>query len=156
MVFSVSKSYGSNKLKRVLCCLLVLTTTSLHASKKNAQDDTLAKYLAKIQMGQPVPPALSVGSLWVDNGRMASLSADYKATSVGDLIEIVVVQGVTATNANAVTTARKFSVNSGITALPGPKPSRVSSVREPGLSRMRRGYGWSNCGASRGFESWIH
>ena len=106
-------------MKTVLCFMLVLTTSWLNASKRHAQDDTLAKYLARVQMGQPAAPVLSLGSMWVDSGRMASLSGDYKAAAVGDLIEIVVVQGVTATNANAVTTARTFSANSGITALPG-------------------------------------
>ncbi len=46
---------------------------------------------------------------------MASLSADYKAAVVGDLIEIVVVQGLTASNANTVATARSLNANSGIT-----------------------------------------
>lgn len=106
-------------MKTTLCCLLLLTTGWLNASKKHAQADTLAQYLARVQMGQPAVPTFSLGSVWVDSGKMASLSADYKAMAVGDLIEIVVVQGVTATNANAVTTARTFSANSGITALPG-------------------------------------
>jgi flagellar basal body L-ring protein FlgH len=37
---------------------------------------------------------------------MASLSADYKAMVVGDTIEIVVVQGLTSSNANSVSAAR--------------------------------------------------
>ena len=106
-------------MKTMLCCLLVLTSSWLNASKRHAQDDTLASYLARVQMGQPAAPVLSLGSIWVDSGRMASLSADYKAMIVGDLIEIVVVQGVTASNANSVATARTFNASSGITALPG-------------------------------------
>jgi flagellar L-ring protein precursor FlgH len=105
--------------KTVLCCLLVLTTGWLNASKRDAQKDSLAKYLARVQMGQPAAPTLSLGSVWVDSGRMASLSADYKAMAVGDLIEIVVVQGVTATNANSVSTARTLNTGSGISSLPG-------------------------------------
>ncbi|MGO9862241.1 MAG: flagellar basal body L-ring protein FlgH [Terriglobales bacterium] len=106
-------------MKTLLCCLLVLTAGWLNASKRDSQADSLAKYLARIQEAQPAAPALSLGSIWVDSGRMASLSADYKATAVGDLIEIVVVQGVTATNANAVATARTLATSSGINALPG-------------------------------------
>jgi flagellar L-ring protein FlgH len=104
--------------KTMLCCLLLLTTGCLYA-QRDAKKDSLASYLARIQTGQPAAPTLSLGSVWVDSGRMASLSADYKAMAVGDLIEIVVVQGVTASNANAVATARTFNANSGITALPG-------------------------------------
>lgn len=118
-------------MKTVLCCLLVLTTNWLNASnpdvkpdakpdaKRDAKKDSLANYLARVQMSQPAAPVLSPGSIWVDSGRMASLSTDYKAMMVGDVIEIVVVQGVTATNANSVATARTFTANSGITALPG-------------------------------------
>ena len=106
-------------MKTVLCFLLVLTTGWLHASKRDAKDDSLAKYLARVQMAQPAAPALSLGSIWVDSGRMASLSADYKAMNVGDVIEIVVVQGLTSSNANTVNTARTLSTSSGISSLPG-------------------------------------
>jgi flagellar L-ring protein precursor FlgH len=106
-------------MKPVLCCLLVLTASCLHASKREAKDNSLAKYLARVEMAQPAAPALSSGSIWVDSGRMASLSSDYKAMTSGDLITITVVQDVVSSNAGAVSTARTFSANSGITSLPG-------------------------------------
>ncbi|MFI5102190.1 MAG: flagellar basal body L-ring protein FlgH [Terriglobales bacterium] len=106
-------------MKTVLCCLLVLTTGWLDASKRDAKDDSLAKYLARVQMAQLAAPALSSGSIWVDSGRMAALSADYKATVAGDLITITVVQDVTSSNAGAVSTARTLNTSSGITSLPG-------------------------------------
>ncbi|MGB8013638.1 MAG: flagellar basal body L-ring protein FlgH [Terriglobales bacterium] len=106
-------------MKTVLCCLLLLTTSWMHASKREAKKDSLAKYLARLQTAQAAPPALSLGSIWVDSGAMASLSADYKAMAVGDTIEIVVVQGLTSSNANAVSTARTLSTSSGISSLPG-------------------------------------
>jgi flagellar L-ring protein precursor FlgH len=49
---------------------------------------------------------------------MASLSADYKAKNVGDTIEIVVVQGLTSSNANAVSTARTLTTSGGIDSVP--------------------------------------
>lgn len=103
-----------------LCCLLLLTTR-MYASKpkKDAQAESLAKYLAHVQMAQPPAPVLPLGSIWVDSGPMASLSADYKATTVGDTIEIVVVQGLTSSNANAIATARTLNTSSGISSLPG-------------------------------------
>lgn len=106
-------------MKTTLCVLLVLAAGSLHASKRDSKNDTLAKYLARIQMAQPAAPALSVGSIWVDSGKMASLSADYKAMAVGDTVEIVVVQGLTSSNANSVSTARTLNTGSGISSLPG-------------------------------------
>jgi len=104
--------------KTLLCCLLLLTTGWLNASKRDSQKDSLAKYLARVQMGQPPAPALSLGSVWVDAGRMASLSADYKAMATGDLITIVVVQGVTSSNAGAVSTARTLTSSSNIDSVP--------------------------------------
>jgi flagellar L-ring protein precursor FlgH len=104
--------------KTVLCCLLLLTASGLNAKKRESQDDSLAKYLARVQIAQPPAPALSPGSIWVDSGRMASLSADYKAMTTGDLITVVVVQGVTSSNAGAVGTARTFNTSSGIDSVP--------------------------------------
>ena len=80
-------------MKTLLCCLLLLTAGWLNAKKQDSQADSLAKYLARVQIAQPAAPALSLGSIWVDSGRMASLSADYKAMTSGDLITVFVVQG---------------------------------------------------------------
>lgn len=106
-------------MKTVFCCLLVLTAGWLNASKREGKDNSLAKYLARVQTALPAAPALSTGSIWVDSGRMASLSADYKATVAGDLITIVVVQDLISSNAGAVSTARTFSASSGVDSLPG-------------------------------------
>jgi len=104
--------------KTALCCLLLLTTGWLNASKRGAQKDSLAKYLARVQVAQQAAPPLSLGSIWVDAGGMASLSADYKAMSAGDLITIVVVQDVTSSHAGTVSTARSLSTSSGIDSVP--------------------------------------
>ncbi len=105
-------------MKSVLCCLLVETASWLHASKRDAEKINLAKYLARVQMAQPAAPALSTGSIWIDSGPMASLGADYKARVVGDTIEIVVVQGLTSSNANTVSTARTLNTSGGIDSVP--------------------------------------
>lgn len=108
-------------MRMMLCCLLLLTTgLSASKTKDDAQAGNLAKYVARVQTAQQAaPPPVSLGSIWIDSGPMAALSADYKAMNVGDLIQIVVVQGVTSSNANAVQTARTLSTSSGITSLPG-------------------------------------
>jgi len=97
--------------------LLLLTADLLHASKRDAQKN-LAKYLARVQTVQPAAPTLSLGSIWVDSGAMASLSGDYKARNVGDVIEVVVAQGVTSSNANAVSTARTLTTSGGVDSVP--------------------------------------
>jgi len=122
--------------------ILMLAPDGLCSSKRDAKKNTLANYLARVQMGEPPVPTLSAGSIWVDSGKMAFLSADYKAMFVGDLIEIVVVQGVTATNANAVSTARTFTTSSGITSLPGKlKVGGVSSLLGLNSSEALAGQG---------------
>ncbi len=95
------------------------TTGLLHASKKEAKaKQSLAQYIAHAQT-ESRAPALTPGSCWVDGGPMASLSADYKAIAAGDLITVVVVQGLTSSNAGTVATDRSFSASSGVDSLPG-------------------------------------
>lgn len=105
-------------MKRILC-LVFAVTEWLHASDRSARDANLAKYLARVQTAEVLPAASSPGSLWIDSGRMASLTTDYKARSVGDLINILVVQDVTASNTGSVGTDRSFTASSGIDSLPG-------------------------------------
>ena len=107
-------------MKTVLCCLLLLNASWLNASsgKEKVKKDSLASYLARVQMGQPAAPTVTLGSIWVDSGRMAFLSTDYKAMAVGDLIEIVVLQAVTSTNANSVATSRTLTTSGGIDSVP--------------------------------------
>ncbi len=106
-------------MRTILCCLLLLTAGTVHASKREAKKDTLANYVARVQGAQPAAAPPSLGSIWKDSGRLAALSADYKAMNVGDVIEIVVVQGLTSSNANSVGTSRTLTTSSGISALPG-------------------------------------
>jgi flagellar L-ring protein precursor FlgH len=105
-------------MKIALCCLLLVSTTSLSASKGHAPDNNLAKYLARVQMAEALPPAPTLGSAWSDNGRMASLTTDYKARMAGDLITILVVHDLTSSNTGDVGTDRSFKANSGIDSLP--------------------------------------
>lgn len=103
--------------------------------KKTAspKKDPLADYLQKIS--GPVQPNTStntLGSLWTDNGRLANLVTDYKASRVGDLVTISVSQNLSSTNTGNVATNRTFSASSGITALGGHiKTSGVASLFSP-------------------------
>jgi flagellar L-ring protein precursor FlgH len=137
---------GRAEVKMVLCwLLLLLTSRGLAASKtkKDLEPENLAKYLARVQAGPLLPPPrVALGSLWVDSGPMAALSADYKAMNLGDVIEIVVVQGVTSSNANSVATTRTLATSSGISALPGNlSVNRVSSLLGVNSSEALAGKG---------------
>jgi len=105
--------------KIALCCLLLVSTTSLSASKRSSPDNNLAKYLARVQTAEALPPAPTLGSAWSDNGRMASLTTDYKARMAGDLITILVVHDLTSSNTGDVGTDRSFKASSGVDSLPG-------------------------------------
>ncbi len=106
-------------MKTILCCLLLVSTPWLSASKQKSPDDNLAKYLARVQMAEAPPPTHTLGSAWTDNGRLASLTTDYKARSAGDLITILVVHDLTSSNTGDVSTDRSFKASSGIDSLPG-------------------------------------
>ncbi len=106
-------------MKMMLCCLLLVSATWLSASNRNSPDNNLAKYLARVQMAEAPPPAHTLGSVWADNGRMASLTTDYKARAAGDLITILVVHDLTSSNTGDVSTDRSFKASSGIDSLPG-------------------------------------
>jgi flagellar L-ring protein FlgH len=105
--------------KKFLLSLLLAITAVGTAWSKTAQDHSLAKYLARMQTAEPSPPPRTPGSCWVDSGRLASLSTDYKAAVVGDLVTVVVVQDVKTSNTGAVSTGRTFSASSGVDSLPG-------------------------------------
>jgi len=81
---------------------------------------TRADYIAKIQQQTSSPPVeVSLGSLWIPNGAMTNLQADYKASRLNDLVTIVVVQRTTAQASGNVGTQRDFNTTSGISGLAG-------------------------------------
>lgn len=94
--------------------------------------DALADYVQRVTAAAPAPAASTLGSLWVDNGRLADLVADYKASRVGDLVTISINQNLSSTNAGNVATNRAFSASSGISALGGHiKTSGVANLFSP-------------------------
>ena len=99
------------------------------ASRKEAQaKDNLARYIAREQVVASAPPT-TPGSCWIDSGRLASLSSDYKAAVPGDLITIVVSHSLTSSNTGDVSAARTYNTSSGINSLPGRlKTGGVSSL----------------------------
>ena len=106
------------------------------------QNESLEQYLARMQPGIPQRESRATGSLWTDSGRLASISADYKALHTGDLITILVVQDITANNTGSVSSARNFSASSGISALPGRvKTAGVANLFSPTSAQSLAGKG---------------
>jgi flagellar L-ring protein FlgH len=115
------------------------------SAKKNSgtiQNESLNEYLQRMEQQSGSPAVSSSGSLWIDTGRLADLSADYKARHVGDLVTIVVVQDISATNAGSVSSARNFSASSGISALPAQlKTTNLTSLFSPTSASSLTGKG---------------
>jgi flagellar L-ring protein FlgH len=115
------------------------------AQKKKAKDavtnrDALADYVQRMSAKIPPPPPTTLGSLWVDSGRLANLVADYKASRVGDLVTINISQNLSASNADNVSTNRAFNASSGITALPGQlKTAGVANLFSPNSTQVLTG-----------------
>jgi flagellar L-ring protein precursor FlgH len=95
-----------------------MSTTWLSASQ-HPSPDNLAKYVARVQMAEAPAPEHTLGSAWIDSGRMASLTTDYKARHAGDLITILVVHDMSSSNTGDVSTDRSFKASSGVDSLPG-------------------------------------
>ena len=126
------KRYG------ILAILLLATAGAGAASK--IQRETLASYVERMQQRQPVLVPSSPGSLWVDDGRLANLAADYKAAHVGDVISILVVQDVQADNSGNVSSDRSFKASSGLDALAGQlKTTAVQNLFAPHSSSTLAG-----------------
>lgn len=87
--------------------------------QKSPPRDSLANYLEKMQQQDSVASANTAGSLWQDHGRLASIAADAKASRVGDLLTVQVVQDVTARNSGSVATDRSLKASSGIDSVAG-------------------------------------
>lgn len=132
---------------RILICLAAaagMTVASGAQSKeknRNAKRDSLADYVQRMSgPGGATAPASTLGSLWIDNGRLANMVADYKASRVGDLVTINISQNLSSTSTGNVATNRSFSASSGITALGGHiSTSGVANLFSPTSSQVLTG-----------------
>jgi flagellar L-ring protein precursor FlgH len=104
--------------------------------------DPLTDYIQRVTGEGPVRLATTPGSLWVDNGRLANMVADYKASRVGDLVTISIAQNLSSTSTGNVATSRSFSASSGINGLPGKlKTSGIATLFSPTSAQALTGKG---------------
>ncbi|HVI08291.1 MAG TPA: flagellar basal body L-ring protein FlgH [Candidatus Binatia bacterium] len=125
-----------------MAALFVTGTAAWARSSKNPKKnkDTLTDYIQRMGGAAPGASPTTAGSLWVDNGRLANMVADYKASRVGDLVTINISQNLSSTSTGNVSTARTFSANSGITALGGHiSTSGVANLFSPNSSQTLSG-----------------
>jgi flagellar L-ring protein precursor FlgH len=128
-----------------MACLAVLLVAAGAGAQpkdksKSPKRDPLADYVQRVSAAVPGGAAATLGSLWIDNGRLANMVADYKASRVGDLVTISVAQNLSSTNTGNVATNRSFSASSGITALGGHiKTSGVQSLFSPNSTQSLAG-----------------
>src|SRR5271166_4302110 len=91
----------------------------LLAHTKSKQDSQMLRsdYVARMQ--QEAPAGLekaTLGSLYLPNGALTDMTADYKARRVDDVVTLVVFEQTTATSTGDVNSQRSFQTSSAITA----------------------------------------
>lgn len=70
---------------RCLMIAVVLVSAAEARTKQKpaaAKRDPLADYVQRVTAAAPVPAPSTLGSLWIDNGRLADLVADYASSQV--------------------------------------------------------------------------
>jgi len=135
------------KLIAALLMVVVAMAPATAAAKQKmrngvVQNESLDQYLVRMQQRPGAVEVKSLGSLWSDNGRLASIASDFKAMHVGDLITIVVAQDITANNSGSVSSARNFSASSGISGLAGQiKTTNLTTLFSPTSASSLTGKG---------------
>src|SRR5690242_7772778 len=81
---------GEMKLIAALLMVVVAMMPATAAAKQKirngvVQNESLDQYLVRMQQRPGAAEVKSLGSLWSDNGRLASIASDFKAMHVGDL-----------------------------------------------------------------------
>jgi len=127
-------------LSLLIVCTFLSATVFARQKPPAAPHDGLADYLQRLSARMPSSAAGTAGSLWTDSGRLANMVADYKASRIGDLVTISVVQNLSASSTGDVSSNRSFQASSGITALPGQlKTTGVANLFSPTSSQVLAG-----------------
>ena len=124
------------------CTLTAAFLPSVAAAKKNSQQDkakseaaydqALDDYIRKASAANPNTPT-TLGSLWTTGGALSNMARDDKASQVGDLITINILETTTASASGSEKGSRAFSASSGITAAFGAiKPTaKIANLFSP-------------------------
>jgi flagellar L-ring protein FlgH len=124
------------------CALTAAILPPVAAAKKSTQQDkskseaaydqALDDYIRKASAANPNTPT-TLGSLWTTGGTLSNMARDDKASQVGDLITIDILESTTASASGTDKASRAFSASSGITAALGAiKPtSKIANLFSP-------------------------
>jgi flagellar L-ring protein FlgH len=110
------------------CGLIAVILPPVAAAKKSQQQDkaksqaaydqALDDYVRQASAANPNTPT-TLGSLWTTGGALSNMARDDKASQVGDLITINILETTTASASGTAKGSRSFSASSGITAALG-------------------------------------
>src|SRR5215469_1658690 len=83
-----------------------------------ADDQALDEYVRQASAANPNTPT-TLGSLWTPGGALSNMARDDKASQVGDLVTINILETTTASASGTAKGVRSFSASSGVTAFLG-------------------------------------
>ncbi|HUM04076.1 MAG TPA: flagellar basal body L-ring protein FlgH [Terriglobales bacterium] len=99
--------------------VLLLPQPAGARAKLKTSQQLRTEYLERVMQSSGPTEEATLGSLWVDSGRLANLASDYKAAHAHDTIIIQVVQQTSAAAGGTTDAERSYDTSSAITALPG-------------------------------------
>ncbi|MGQ9918333.1 MAG: flagellar basal body L-ring protein FlgH [Bryobacteraceae bacterium] len=100
---------------------LLSSVVAAGTQKENARrESALDRLIADLERNAPKAEALSAGSLYEPEARLADLARDPRAVRLHDLVTIVVSDRASAVSRGATKSARKSQASGGIASLAGP------------------------------------
>ena len=87
-------------------------------SKSTPPEEALKTYITRVR-AQRDAEVHTLGSIWIDQGRLVRLSTDAKAARLHDVLSIIVSESIVASTDGQVKNSRASNANSGFTALFG-------------------------------------
>jgi len=120
------------------------------ATPKQDSQQIRADYVARMQKQMPAHQEIgTLGSLYLPNGALTDMVADYKARHVDDVVTLVVFENTTAQSTGDVATSRATTTSAAITALPGKlKTGGVSPLFGANSSNQLAGKGETSAGSN--------
>jgi len=136
----------------ILAAVILLDGGPVLWASKTKQDTQQLRtdYITRVQQ-QATPDKFesTPGSLYVPNGGLSDMVADYKARRLDDIVTLVVSETTAANSTGDTNSSRAFQTSSAITALPGKlKTGGVNPLLGANSSTTLKGQGETDAGSS--------